>query len=177
MHRIDTDDLPGRACSAAAALDLVGDRWTMLVVREVMFGNHRFSDIARGTGAPRDRLSDRLTRLVAAGILERRPYSEHPPRSGYHLTAAGRGLLPVLEALRQWGDRWAVQEVPVRAVHAPGGHSRHEVAGEWRCRTCGEQMGAGDFRLVRTGAAEHAHDTEPVAGTAPRAGHDTEEDR
>ncbi|WP_460866259.1 winged helix-turn-helix transcriptional regulator [Rhodococcus aerolatus] len=156
-HLIDPDALPGRACSAAAALDLVGDRWTMLVVREVLFGNHRFSEIVRGTGAPRDRLADRLARLVDAGILERRPYSEHPPRSDYHLTASGRGLVPVLEALRQWGDRWAVQEVPVRAVHGADG-DRHEVVGEWRCRTCGERTGAGGFALVRTGAAEHAHD-------------------
>lgn len=162
MPRIDTDTLPGRACSAAAALDLVGDRWTMLVVREVLFGNHRFSEIARGTGAPRDRLADRLARLVDAGILERRPYSERPPRSDYHLTAAGRGLVPVLEALRQWGDRWAVEEVPVRAVH--GRDDRHEVVGEWRCRTCGERTGSDGFELVRTGAAEHAHEVRPEPG-------------
>jgi DNA-binding HxlR family transcriptional regulator len=153
--RIDPDTLPGRACSAAAALDLVGDRWTMLVVREVFLGHHRFGEIVRGTGAPRDRLTDRLTRLVAAGILERRPYSEHPPRSEYHLTEAGRALLPVLESLRQWGDRWAVQFPPVRAEHGPDGHGRHDVRGEWRCRTCGEPVGRGDFTLVPTGHAEH----------------------
>ncbi len=160
MERIDADDLPGRACAAAAALDVVGDRWTMLVVREVMFGNHRFSDIARYTGAPRDRLAARLARLVDAGVLERRQYQDNPPRSGYHLTASGRGLLPVLEALRQWGDRWAVQMPPVRAEHTGAGHELHEVVGQWRCRTCGDTVGTGDYRLVRTGADDVPLDAE-----------------
>src|SRR6201999_3004584 len=86
----------GRPCSIAAALELVGDRWSLLIVREVHFGNHRFSELARYTGAPRDRLAARLKALVGAGILERREYQESPPRSGYHLTAAGRDLVPVL---------------------------------------------------------------------------------
>lgn len=158
MGRIDADDLPGRACAAAAALDVVGDRWTMLVVREVVFGNHRFSEIARHTGAPRDRLAARLARLVEAGVLERRQYQDNPPRSDYHLTASGRGLLPVLEALRQWGDRWAVQEPPVRAQHTGAAEHVHEVVGQWRCRACGDVVGTGDFELVRTGAVEHADD-------------------
>ena len=112
-------DLPGRPCSIAASLELVGERWALLVVREVSLGNHRFSDIARGTGAPRDRLSARLSALVAAGVLERRPYSTAPPRSGYHLTESGRDLLPVLQALLQWGDRWVADAPPIELHHAP----------------------------------------------------------
>ncbi len=169
---IDPDRLAGRACSAAAALELVGDRWTLLVVREVLFGNHRFGEIAHGTGAPRDRLTARLAKLVAAGILERRPYSKHPPRSEYHLTASGRGLVPVLHALRQWGDRWAVAEPPARALHDPQGRGRHEVVGEWRCRICGEKAVAGGYELVPTGAVEHAR--ERVAGVGAPAGDDGE---
>ena len=65
---IDLARLPGRPCSIAAALELVGERWSLLVIREIAWGSHRFSDIARGTGAPRDRLSARLTALVAAGV-------------------------------------------------------------------------------------------------------------
>jgi len=107
------ETLPGRPCPIAASLELVGERWSLLVVREVSLGNHRFSEIARGTGAPRDRLSARLTALVDAGVLERRPYSTTPPRSGYHLTAAGRDLVPVLQGLLQWGNRWLVEEPPV----------------------------------------------------------------
>jgi DNA-binding HxlR family transcriptional regulator len=103
-------DLPGRPCPVAAALELVGERWALLAVREVALGNTRFTDIARGTGAPRDRLAARLNALVAAGVLERRPYSSAPPRAGYHLTAAGRDLVPVLRSLRSWGERWAAEE-------------------------------------------------------------------
>src|SRR5215212_9908015 len=115
-------DLPGRPCSIAASLELVGERWALLVLREVSNGNHRFSEIARGTGAPRDRLSARLSALVDAGVLERRPYSTAPPRSGYHLTAAGRDLLPVLQGLMQWGNRWLAEEPLVELHHAPAGH-------------------------------------------------------
>ena len=96
----------------------------MLVVREVSLGNHRFSEIARGTGAPRDRLAARLRALVEAGVLERRQYGATPPRSGYHLTASGRDLLPVLQGLLQWGDRWVADAPPVVLHHSPGAPRR-----------------------------------------------------
>jgi DNA-binding HxlR family transcriptional regulator len=146
------DRLPGRPCSIAAALEVVGERWALLVVREVSLGNHRFSEIARGTGAPRDRLSARLTALVAAGILERRPYSTTPPRSGYHLTAAGRDLLPVLQGLLQWGDRWVAPEPPVQLRHAEGPDGDHPLDAEWTCRTCGEPVHASGVERVLTPA-------------------------
>ncbi len=101
-------ELPGRPCPIAASLEVVGDRWALLVVREVALGSHRFTDIASGTGAPRDRLTARLKSLVETGILERRRYSEAPPRHEYHLTDAGRALLPVLDQLLLWGRTWAV---------------------------------------------------------------------
>jgi len=109
-------ELPGRPCPAAAALEVVGDRWALLAVREVHLGAHRFSDILTGTGAPRDRLAARLKQLVAAGVLERRQYSAAPPRSDYHLTAAGQELVPVIAALRAWGRRWAVEAEPAPAT-------------------------------------------------------------
>ena len=143
-------DLPGRPCSIAASLELVGERWALLVVREVSMGNHRFSEIARGTGAPRDRLSARLSALVAAGVLERRPYSTAPPRSGYHLTDSGRDLIPVLQALLQWGDRWVADSPPVELHHSPGTHEDHVVDGEWTCRTCGEPVNASRIQRVLT---------------------------
>jgi DNA-binding HxlR family transcriptional regulator len=126
------DALPGRPCSIAGALEVVGDRWSLLVVREVALGAHRFTDIVRGTGAPRDRLSARLQGLVAAGVLERRSYSSTPPRADYHLTRSGWELVPVLQALLQWGDRWVADEPPVELHH--DGH-RAELA--WTCTTCG----------------------------------------
>jgi DNA-binding HxlR family transcriptional regulator len=94
-----------RACPIADALELVGERWSLLVLREISFGVHRFSDIQVNTGAPRETLALRLRTLEEAGIIERRRYSEHPPRDEYALTAAGQDLTPVLTALRQWGER------------------------------------------------------------------------
>ncbi len=101
-------DLPGRPCPIAASLELVGERWSLLVVREIHLGSTRFSDIVRGTGAPRDRISARLRALEEAGVVERRAYCESPPRHDYHLTEAGRDLVPVLDGLLVWGRRHAV---------------------------------------------------------------------
>jgi DNA-binding HxlR family transcriptional regulator len=129
------DNLPGRQCSIAAALEVVGDRWSLLAVREVSFGHHRFTEILEGTGAPRDRLAARLKALVAAGVLERRQYQEAPPRFDYHLSKAGRDLLPVLRALMAWGDRWVVDEPPVTLLH----HD-HELVSETVCATCHEAV-------------------------------------
>jgi DNA-binding HxlR family transcriptional regulator len=139
------DTQHGRPCSLATALELVGDRWALLAVREVMFGNHRFSEIARNTAAPRDRLAARLKALVAAGILERRQYQSSPPWHDYHLTAAGRELLPVMHALRAWGDKWAVGEPPLRAEHH--GHPIHPYVA---CATCGEPVRPDDLELIST---------------------------
>ena len=133
--RIDPTTLPGRPCSAAAALELIGDRWSLLAVREVMFGNRRFSEIARNTGAPRDRLAARLKVLVEAGVLERRKYQDSPARWDYHLTPAGQALGPVLEALLQWGDEWAVDAAPITLLH----HD-HVLRAAWICSECGETV-------------------------------------
>jgi DNA-binding HxlR family transcriptional regulator len=85
----------------------VGDRYSLLVVRELGFGVHRFSDIRHNTGAPRETLVNRLRKLEQAGVITRRRYSEHPPRDEYLLTDAGTSLLPVLRQLREWGERHA----------------------------------------------------------------------
>lgn len=148
VERIEPRDLPGRACSIAAALEVVGDRWSLLVVREVSLGHRRFSEIVRGTGAPRDRLTARLHRLVEAGVLERRPYCDAPPRSDYHLTAAGWELLPVLHTLRQWADSWVVEESPAALHHGP---DDHVFDGAWTCRTCGEGIRGTQAHMVHTG--------------------------
>ncbi len=147
-------DLPGRACSIAGALEVVGDRWALLVVREVSLGHHRFTDIAAGTGAPRDRLTARLNDLVEVGVLERRPYSTTPPRSGYHLTRSGWDLLPVLQALLQWGDRWVAETPPVELHH--DGHRADLV---WTCRTCGQSVDEAPVQRVVTGAGQALQDS------------------
>jgi len=94
-----------RACSIADALEVVGERWSLLVLRELGFGVHRFRDIQINTGAPRETLALRLRKLEQAGVIERRRYCDHPPRDEYVLTGAGQELLPVLGTLREWGER------------------------------------------------------------------------
>jgi DNA-binding HxlR family transcriptional regulator len=96
-----------RVCAIADALSVVGDRWTLLIVRELDLGVHRFNNIHTNTGAPRDRLAARLRELEDAGLISRRRYSEHPPRDEYLLTSAGNALVPVLRQLRIWGETYA----------------------------------------------------------------------
>ncbi len=102
-----------RVCGIADALGVVGERWTLLVLRELGFGVHRFNDIQTNTGAPRETLALRLRKLEDAGLIERRQYSEHPPRDEYFLTAAGKEIAPVLTALRQWGERHATPQLRI----------------------------------------------------------------
>ena len=96
-----------RVCPIADALQVIGDRWALLAIRELGFGVTRFNDIQAKTGAPRASLAARLRELEDAGLVERRRYSSHPPRDEYVLTAAGRELGPVLGELRAWGERHA----------------------------------------------------------------------
>src|SRR5918996_1026989 len=106
--RMAEQPLGVRPCSLAGALEVLGERWSLLTLREIGYGVHRFARIAGYTGVSRDILADRLRKLEAAGVIERRPYSEHPPPHEYHLTEAGKELFPVMLALYQWGDKWAV---------------------------------------------------------------------
>ena len=92
-------------CSIAKTLEVVGEWWTLLIVRDAVLGVTRFDDWQRRLGIARNVLSARLDALVEHGILERRSYQEHPPRDEYVLTRKGRDLAPVIEALRTWGDR------------------------------------------------------------------------
>jgi DNA-binding HxlR family transcriptional regulator len=118
MRRVALADLPGRPCPIAASLELVGERWALLIVRELGLGQTRFSDIVRCTGAPRDRVSDRLRKLEEAGVITRVAYQSTPERFDYHLTEAGRGLLPVLEGLLAWGLRHVVdRDDPLRTTY------------------------------------------------------------
>src|ERR1700749_5265467 len=105
-------ELPGRPCPVASTMALIGEKWSMLALREVFLGNHRFNDIARNTGAPRDRLAARLRALEAGGVITRRQYSQRPPRYEYELTEAGRELRTVITALRAWGDKGAIDAPP-----------------------------------------------------------------
>ena len=100
--------LAGRPCTIAAALELVGERWALLIVREIALGATHFSDIVRGTGAPRDRIAARLKALESAGVVVRSQYQSAPQRYEYRLTESGEALIPVLDALLSWGKVHAV---------------------------------------------------------------------
>ncbi|GLX36360.1 winged helix-turn-helix transcriptional regulator [Streptomyces lavendulae] len=103
-------------CSIAQALDVVGDWWTLLIVRDTARGLHRFDELQRELGMSRKVLAERLKLLVEAGVLTRTPYRERPVRHEYRLTPRGRGLLPVLVALQDWGDAWILGEGEMTAT-------------------------------------------------------------
>ncbi|MFF0093175.1 winged helix-turn-helix transcriptional regulator [Streptomyces canus] len=124
-----------RPCSIADALALVGEKYSLLVLREVCLGNGRFDQLVRNIGAPRDILATRLRRLVDAGILTKRVYSERPQRFEYRPTPAGLELEPVLLTLMAWGDRHLRQDDdrPMVLEHSCG----HELTPVVACAACG----------------------------------------
>jgi DNA-binding HxlR family transcriptional regulator len=137
-----------RVCSIARTLDIVGEKWALLALREVFLGDRRFDEMVRRTGAPRDTLAARLRTLTAAGVLDRRPYSEHPARFEYHLTDAGRDLYPVIATLMRWGDKYlAGQEGPPLVLEHSCGH---QLVPELVCQACGEPVRSGQARIVRS---------------------------
>ena len=135
-----------RECSVARTLDIVGEKWALLVVREIFLGNRRFDEMFRRIGAPRDTLAARLRSLTGAGILERRQYSERPARFEYRLTEAGRELYPVILTLMRWGDKHLAGEdgPPMVLEHACG----HRLAAQVVCEACGEPAKPGTARRV-----------------------------
>jgi DNA-binding HxlR family transcriptional regulator len=139
----DTLDGP-RICSIADALEILGDRWSLLIVRECSYGVHRFNDIQRNTGAATDILTSRLKRLEAAGILRREPYNLRPVRHEYFLTKTGEELFPILLALREWGQRQLHPDTgPVNPVwHSCGAELHVETV----CEACREVVTPADLR-------------------------------
>ena len=105
-------DYEGQNCSIARALEVVGERWTLLIVRDAFLGLRRFDQFQESLGIARNVLTDRLGRLVEEGILERVRYSERPERYEYRLTRKGRDLQIALEGLRQWGDKYVSDKPP-----------------------------------------------------------------
>ena len=124
-----------RPCSIADTLGVIGEKYSLLVLREIFYGVRRFDAITRNTGAPRDVLAARLRHLVEAGVLEKVPYSERPPRFEYRPTAAGRELRPVLLMLMAWGDRHLTTNPPVVFQHSCGADLQPVVV----CRACGHE--------------------------------------
>ncbi len=129
-----------QVCSVARTLEAIGDRWTMLVIRDAFLGVRRFEDFQRDLGVARNVLADRLGRLVDEGILVRELYQERPERHDYRLTDKGRDLWPVLVTLMKWGDRHApaAEGPPTLLLHRDCGG---QVDERLSCDRCGEPLG------------------------------------
>lgn len=142
----------GQVCSIARALELVGERWTLLILRDVFLGVRRFDDLQRSLGVARNVLATRLQRLVDAGLLERQRYQERPERFEYRLTEKGADLWPVLVSLLQWGDRHLAGEdgPPVALRHRGCGGA---VDDRRTCERCGAPLTARDVEALRLVAA------------------------
>ena len=136
-------DYKTQTCSIAAALEVVGERWSLLIVRNVFLGVRRFDEMRSNLGIARNVLQTRLTRLIEHGVLEKRLYQERPPRYEYRLTEKGLDLWPTIVSLLQWGDRHAPRAdgPPVLLEHRDcgGGVDEHRM-----CKECGAPLEASD---------------------------------
>ena len=138
-------------CSVAQTLEVVGEWWNMLIIRDVFLGVRRFDDFQARLGISRNILNQRLTGLVDHGVLIKVPYQEHPPRFEYRLTDKGRDLWGVLTAMRQWGDKWAAPNgAPLEIVHDACGQVAEAVP---VCSACGEVIDARGVHAVAGPAA------------------------
>ena len=142
------NDYEGQICSIARSLELVGERWSLLVIREVFNGHRRFSEMQRALGVARNVLASRLQRLVEEGILERRPYCERPERFEYFLTEKGLDLWPTMVSLMHWGDKHMPLPggPPVVVVHK--GECGGLVNDRRICQSCGKELGVREARAV-----------------------------
>jgi DNA-binding HxlR family transcriptional regulator len=148
-------------CSIAQSLEIVGEWWTLLILRDAFLGVRRFDDFVDRLGISRNVLTDRLDTLVATGVLHRRPYDEARGRYDYLLTDKGRALWPVMTALRQWGDEW---------IYGPGNEPlliEHRSCGSttttavMTCSSCGEPLDARSVRAT-TGPGAATDTTQPA---------------
>jgi DNA-binding HxlR family transcriptional regulator len=145
----------GQTCSIARTLEIIGERWTLLILRDAFLGVRRFDDFQRNLGVARNVLNVRLQRLMDAGLLERRRYQERPERYEYRLTGRGIDLWPGLVALMQWGDRHlaGADGPPLLLEHEGCGGA---VTDRRTCEACGEPLGVHDVRPVPGPGADDA---------------------
>ena len=143
----------GQNCSIARALEILGERWTLLILREVLLGRRRFEEIRRNTGVATNILTDRLATLVEHGVLERREDEYVPTRKAIDAN-------PVLVALLQWGDAHAAPDGPPRVlVHARCGHDAHP---QLQCAHCEEEIRPGELRVRPGPGASEFQRGEPI---------------
>jgi DNA-binding HxlR family transcriptional regulator len=139
-------EIGDQKCSIARALSVVGERWTILLLRQAFNGVRRFDGFQRDLGISRNLLTTRLQALVENGIFERTLYQERPPRYEYRLTEKGRGLYPVVLSLLKWGDDWLAGDEgpPIVLVHEPCGHA---TSPRLVCSECEAPLTERDVRL------------------------------
>ncbi len=140
------EELEQQPCSLARTLSVVGDRWTLLVLRECFLGVRRFDEFEKRLGVTRHVLAERLKKLVEAGVLNKQAYQQRPLREEYRLTEKGHDLYPAVLALVSWGDQHmsGAEGAPIRHVHKACGH---EVRGVLVCSECGEPLTAREMTL------------------------------
>lgn len=135
-----------RACSVSEAVELFGDRYSIPIVREILYGNGRFSELVALTGASKALLSQRLKRLERYGVLERKPYSLRPRRDQYLLSPSGQDLLPLLIAFKEWGDRYC----KVKGQQLEFGHvCGHSLNTDVICKACKKPVHFEDLRILK----------------------------
>jgi DNA-binding HxlR family transcriptional regulator len=141
-----TADYSHQTCGIAGTLEVVGDPWTLLILRDAFRGVRRFEQWQERLGVARNVLASRLKSLVAHGVLETRRYSERPPRNEYVLTDKGQALRPVLLTMADWGNRHVYgDKAPLRFVHD---HCGHDFTPKLVCEHCGEGLIPGDLRHI-----------------------------
>jgi DNA-binding HxlR family transcriptional regulator len=132
-------------CSIANTVGLIGDRWSLLILRDAFYGVRRFDDFQRDLGIARNILTERLDTLTRHGVLTTRLYNDRPPRHEYVLTEKGRDLFDVLMALWRFGDRWEPADDPRVAIHTDCGMQTHLVPA---CAHCGGELTRRNVRVV-----------------------------
>jgi DNA-binding HxlR family transcriptional regulator len=148
-------------CSIARTLDVIGEQWAPLILRDIFVGISRFEQIQQDLGISRKVLSERLKWLVGQGVIERREYSTNPPRAEYALTPKGRELCDLLLVMVRWGDRWTAGEAgpPVLYRHHACGEISHV---DLHCARCDRPMHAGDIDVLPGPGSAH---TDPAGAT------------
>ena len=159
-------DYENQVCSIAATLEVIGERWSLLIVRDVFLGLRRFEQIQADLGIARNILQRRLSTLTDRGVLERRLYHESPPRYEYRLTEKGLDLWPTMVALMQWGDHHASPPAgrPVVLEHRGCGGA---VDAHRTCMECGMRLSVGDVRALPGPAARADHPLRRRADGSP----------
>lgn len=160
---------PNTECPVARAQNIVGDRWTVLVLRELTMGNHRFEEIQAQTAATPQMLAARLKKLETDHLVERRPYNTRPLRYEYLLTEAGRAFYPVLLALRAWGETWLKSPEEELAIHFTHIDCGKDPGLGPTCRNCGREMHQGQLVPRLSSAFAKEREMKRAAFKAARA--------